>query len=421
MTNEPQRLEVRQRPGARRRGRRGIVYVAVMGTALIISIMTLAALHVVRIELRATGGLDRMTSAHNAANAAVELAIAKIRAESNWRTAYTSGQEWPLNSWTTWDARSKLKFVLVDDDGNLADNDRDSVTIRGIGSAGDATVAIAVVLEPSGAPLTCLEAALHCQGDVTIAGGTTTCDQFVSSNDDVIVNMSRTLESDAYAVDDVSVALFASHTGNALEGGAAREMPDAAHLYKYYLANGTWIDVSSIPGRTISQATISAASNPYGEKNPQGIYIIDCGSQQLKISDSRIKATIVVLSTATTIIEGSMNWEPPAPNMPSMLVTGNVNMRWNGGTTVTGVLLGLLGGGSDLPGLIKGLTYVDGNLTITNTCVLQGPVIVGGAATISSSTSITYEGSPYNFPPPGFSKGSVMRVVPGTWRRTTRN
>ena len=40
------------------------------------------------------------------------------------------------------------------------------------------------------------------------------------------------------------------------ESAAAREMPDSAHLYKYYLANGTWIDVNSIPGRTISQATI---------------------------------------------------------------------------------------------------------------------------------------------------------------------
>lgn len=406
---------------ARRAGRRGVVYVAVMGVALIISMMTLAALHVVRIEVRATGGLDLMTAAQNAANAAVELAIARIRADANWRTTYTSGQETPQSTWTTWDARSKLKFVLVDDDGNLADNDRDPVTVRGIGSAGDAIAATAVILEPSGAALTCLEAALHAQGDVTISGGTTSCDQFVSSNDDVIVNAFRTLDSDAWAVDDVSVATFATHTGALFEGGAAREMPDNAHVLKYYLANGTWIDVNSIPSRTINQAIINAASNPYGAKNPQGIYVIDCGSQQLKISNSRIKATLVVLSTATTIIEGSMNWEPPAPNMPSLLVTGNLNMRWNGGSTVTGALFGLIGAGNDVPGIIKGLTYVSGALSITNTCVLQGPVIVGDAATISSTTSITYDGSPYNYPPPGFSKGSVMRVVPGTWRRTTRN
>lgn len=421
MTTTPIQSDVGSPRAARRGERRGVVYVAVMGVALIIAVLTMGALHIVQIELRATGGLERMTAANNAANAAVEFAIAAIRADANWRNTYASGQESPQNSWTIWDDRSKFKFALVDDDGNLADDDRDPVTVRGIGAAGDAVAAISVILEPSGAALSCLESALHSQDDVDIAGGVTTGDQFVSSNDDVKVYSGCTLESDVWAADDVLVASFATHTGNAFENAASRDMPDAAHLYKYYLANGTWIDLNSIPGRTISQANISAASNPYGAKNPQGIYVIDCGNQQLTISDSRIKATIVVLSTATTVIEGSMNWEPPAPNMPSLLVTGNLNMRWNGGTTVTGALLGLLGGGSDLPGLVKGLIYVGGNLTITNTCVLQGPVVVGGAVMISSNTSITYDGSPYNYPPPGFSKGAVMRVVPGAWQRTTRN
>ena len=399
--------------------RLGVVYVAVMGAAMIISIITLAALHVTRVELRATGGLDQATAARNASSAAVEFALAQIRANSSWRTTYSSGAEIPSgsNSWTTWTAQSKFKFALVDDDGDLADNDRDYVTIRGIGAAGKAVIVTEVQVEPSGAAITSLGVALHAHGDVTI-NVNSSCDQFVSSNDDIIVGgLLQSLDGDAWAADAVS----GNVSGAVLENYGTKELPDPAHAFKYYRAIGTWIDVASIPSRKINLAVLSPTSNPYGAKNPQGIYVIDCQNQTLTIANSEIKATVVLLNAANPDIDDQITWQPPAPHMPALMVQGNLIMRWDGGTNVVGSLLGILGGTSTpLPGMIKGPVYVTGNLSITSACVLQGPIIVGGAVTTSSALTLTYGGIADSFPPPGFSKGSVMRIVPGTWRRSTR-
>jgi hypothetical protein len=410
-----ERLSVRAQSRSRRRP--GVVYVAVMGAAMVISIITLAALHITKVELRATGGVDQTTAAINASRAAVEFALAKIRSNSNWRTAYTSGQEEPAGSWTTWTAASKFKFSLVDDDGNLADNDRDYVAVRGIGSAGRALVVTEVQLEPSGAAITSLDVALHAHGDVNI-NVNSSCDQFVSSNDDVIIGgLLQQLDGDAWAADDVA----GSVTGTQLENGGTKELPDADHVFKYYRAVGTWIDIASIPGRKINQALISPTSNPYGAANPQGIYVIDCQNQSLTIANSQIKATIVLLNANNPDIDDQINWEPPAPHTPALMVQGNLTMRWDGGTNVVGSLLGILGGNSTpMPGIIKGPIYVTGNLVITSACVLQGPVIVGGEVTVNSPLTLTYGGIADTFPPPGFSKGPTMRIVPGTWRRTTR-
>ena len=424
----------RHRRRRRRRPPAGVVYVAVLGVAMIISIISLASLHVARVELRATGGLDQMTTAQNAANSAVELAIARIRDNSDWREDYDSGREVPRNSWTAWGEGGKLKFVIEDDDGNLDDDSRDPVTVRGIGAAGGAVAVVAVMLEPSGEPITCLDAALHAGEDVKLTyGDIIECNHFVSANIDISVGSSRTLDGDAWAREDIRLLSGllglnrGSVTGSRLEDmSPAREMPDAAHVFKYYIANGSRIDIASIPGRRMSQVVLNTKSNPYGAPNPQGIYVIDCQNQSLTIADSQLDATVVLLNAANPDLDDKINWQPPAPHMPALLVQGNLTMRWDGGSLVDGSLLGLLnpgnGSGDDVfPGIVKGLLYVTGDLSITNTCVLQGPVVVGGTATISRNLWISYGGSPHSFPPPGFSKGATMRIVPGTWRRTTRD
>jgi hypothetical protein len=102
-------------------------------------------------------------------------------------------------------------------------------------------------------------------------------------------------------------------------------------------------------------------------------------------------------------------------------VDGNLAMSWTAGGGLLGGMLGSINlSGVSEAATLKGLVYVTNDLSITQTCVIQGNVIAGGNISISSGISMSYDGWSYNYPPPGFSKGSIMRLLPGTWRRTVR-
>lgn len=426
-----------QLQSAPRRGqtavRCGSVYVAVLGVSMILGIIGLTALHTSRAEVAELAAVEQTARAELLAQSAIEYALCVIEADSAWRTSYTNGQELPSNSWISLGGSGGFRAAASDVDGNLADNQGDGVTLRGIGQSGKSTSVVIVDAEPSQGPLTCLDSSLHAGGSIGFQSAASTSNQTVSSNNSISIT-----------------PLLASYSGDAwttglivgLVGGSSqilqtppRQMPDTTAAFAYYLANGTKIDMSSIPLNRIANVVLSAGNNPYGAENPQGIYIIDCQGQQLTIQDSRIEATLVVLSPSNTVdVNNRIHWEPPASNFPALMVQGSVEMRWDGNWQLTeggaGVnfnppstpYLGI----SDLdttdvyPGLIKGLVYTTGNLSVTRDCTVKGCIVVAGSVTVTDRLMLTYDSVHRDYPPPGFSSGNKLRIVPGTWRRTTR-
>jgi hypothetical protein len=435
-----------------RRARRGSVYVAVLGVAMISSMIGLAALHIERVNVRAAAGRSAILEAQIAANSAIELALASINADANWRSTFVYGADVPDGSWTSLGSSAKCKFSLRDVDGSLLDNvsdvndGNDSVTLRGTGSAGGATCVTTVLLEPRNRGLNCLDVSLHSAGQLTVDNNITLdTNQTVSSNTSIYIQV---------VVDLLGIRLGGSWidgnawstgsiTDNGVKNGTVwrnqsppREMPDPAAVFDYYKNVGTRIPISSIPSRELRRVVLSANSNPYGQTNPQGIYVIDCAGQQLTIRDARIRATVVLINASSTPrIVGTINWEPAAANYPALMVQGNLYMNWDGGSQLSESshsvtfnppgtpYLGSadLDTGDNYPGIIKGLVYVTGNLTADRSTVHEGIVLVGGSAAFYASSNLTYNAAARDFPPPGFTAGAGMRVVPGTWRRTVSN
>jgi len=412
--------------------RRGSIYVAVLGTAMIVSMIALAAIHVSRGEVARLSGAQQVASAEFLAQSAIELALARIANDPTWRSTYTSGVEVPAGaSWLTL-GDGAIKFYLVDDDGDLTDDAKDAVTLYGMGRRGEATSVASVRLQPGGAALNCLDAAIHAGAGVSMVGGALNCNQMVSANGSV------TTLTGAFATDVWSTGLITGAvTGTPYPlQTPAREMPDPNTLFDYYIANGTAISISSVPGDTIKKVVLSATNNPYGPTNSQGIYFIDTEGHALTIQECRIAATLVIISpNDTTKIDRTIFWEPAANSLPSLLVNGAVEMKWSGGTSLSEASLGAnfnppgspyLGAtdndtSDSYPGVIRGLVYVSGNLIINNTCTLEGCVVAGGSIAPSSTTvNMTYRPVNRNNPPPGFAGGNGVRIVPGTWRRNAR-
>jgi Tfp pilus assembly protein PilX len=122
------------------------MFVAVTATAMIVSVLALAALTVVRIERRQATSINNRLIARTHARSAVELALQKIGNNSTWRTDHANGVETTrllLGS----SATGTVSWILRDEDGSLTNADS-KLWLKGIGRVGDTVQVSSVRLSP---------------------------------------------------------------------------------------------------------------------------------------------------------------------------------------------------------------------------------------------------------------------------------
>ncbi len=137
-----------QRPRSRTRessGRRGSVYIAVLGVALIVSAVAFSAMAIARVQLRAARDGNHLDEARLLALSAIEHGATVLDADPLWRSTYQNNQE----NFPTPLGGGAMSWKLWDDDLDLQDNDQDLVQILGIGRVGAATWVSGVNYEPS--------------------------------------------------------------------------------------------------------------------------------------------------------------------------------------------------------------------------------------------------------------------------------
>jgi hypothetical protein len=401
--------------------------------ALIVGVIGLASLQISRIETRAGVTTNDMAHAQLMAQSAIEYALGRLELDgSNWRTTFAHGDEVPLNTWIDL-GNGQLKFILLDEDTDLADDDTDLVTIRGIGRAGGATSVAEITYAPAGTGFSCLEAVLHAAGQLTIDGATIQASGFLSSTTGVNGANGAVIHPNVETAGTVQGGTF---NGTTTTGAIPREMPDSTAVFDYYLVNGTVINFNDIAGGTgvIDRVVLTKGNNPFGSgtTNSQGIYIIDCLGNDITIQNSRLEATLVLLNAGSgSSVDGSIHWEPAAANFPALMVAGNMTFSWEGDALLSEVVLGVnfnpptapyeansdSDTGDTYSGVIKGLIYVSGSLGVDYINILDGAIVVGGSCDITASLNLTFRDIFLNNPPPGFADGTQMRIVPGTWTR----
>lgn len=210
-------------------------------------------------------------------------------------------------------------------------------------------------------------------------------------------------------------------------------------MFDYYLDNGTPISVSALPlvsgAYTIERQVLSSQVNPYGGKNPEGIYVINCGGQRVRIKDCRIVGTIVLLNpAANSSLEGSLRWDTGVGNYPALLVLGELEVRFHSGDlseSALGVNFNPAGtpylGNEDAdqtdayPSEVNGVVYFSGHLNAPFDFLesrFRG-VTVCNTITAGSACRFNYRPLLHDYPPPGFASGNPMVVSPGSRRRET--
>lgn len=135
--------------GARRTGegvdrgrgvRRGMVYLFVLCMSLLVVVIGVSAVSLGRIRLRESRATAETAQARSLARSAIEIGLAKIKADDNWRTTLGVGV-W-MASTRVGSGGMKLEATAIDT--SVPSND--AVTLLGTGVCGGATQMMQVVV-----------------------------------------------------------------------------------------------------------------------------------------------------------------------------------------------------------------------------------------------------------------------------------
>ncbi|MDB5172345.1 MAG: hypothetical protein JWN51_1118 [Phycisphaerales bacterium] len=409
----------------------------VLATGMVIAVIAAAVLTVAQVNGRVVSQANDSAEAEVLAENAVEYALNVIANDSNWRTDYPALMAvGPVPM-----GRGTISFTLADDmGGTLATSTTDSIRIYGTGKVRNATKVYSLKAAPV-SPLNCLQTVMDVSGAATF-GSTMT----ISGSGLIASNVSVTGNSNnfnALNVEAVTTVLLCSGTGTHTGLAAARSLPDSTHVFDFYKTNGTSISIGSLPKVGVNYQCFYRVLSPSvntlgGGTNASGIYVIDCQNNNIQVAFCRVVGTLVLLNVGSASTVQSSNYFQTGTNgYPVLMVQGAITIKTasanlvdnsaTGNATVASINYNQTGapyqGVADTtfttayPSRFDGLVYVSGALTTSTVVNINGVLIVGGAytGTTLSTLTLNYDSSSYKNPPPGFTGGSLAPVS-GSWR-----
>jgi hypothetical protein len=415
-------------PTIRPLNRTGTIYVVALSFGLLLTVIGLGAITAARSYTRAQDLLNDAQEARNYALSATEVARRLIAADANWRTDYTNGawlSNQPIGS-------GSFTVGVTNPNGALNNADTDPVVITGTGAKGTASQMVAVTLVPNPTPLTCLGVGLYSGGGGAFGSAVVQGVSTIGSGGTLSLTSTSFNGNPFEAPAIVPVNCTGMGTQSIL--ATSRTLPNANAL-NYYTTHGTPITYASLGGGgKLEKCLLSPSSNPYGaQTNSQGIYVIDCGGQNLIVQNIRVVGTLVLLNTGgSSIVQGSVNMAPAIANYPALLVSGPIQLNCTNAVLAESTAGNLnpsgtpYGGTSNststdsYPSTIQGLVYATGNVSISSSAyvTIRGNLIVGGALAVHGTLNLTYDSTCYRNPPPGFFYlPPPMVVSSGTWAR----
>jgi hypothetical protein len=393
-----------------------------------LTVIGLGAIAAVRSYNRAQDRMNDAADARNYAFSAVEVGRNMIASDSNWRTHYSNGSWYssqPIGFGT-------MSLQVVNPNGALNNADNDPVVITALGVKGTARQMLTVTLTANTTPLNCLGVGLYCGGGGTFSAATVGGTSTISSGGTLTLTNTSFNANPFEALAIIPAGCTGMGTQTILSAG--RTLPPSNAL-SYYTTHGTPISYAGLPsGGTIQQCLLSPTSNPFGpQTDPQGIYVIDCGGQNITIQNMRLVGTLVLLNTTNSCnIQGSLNMAPAVANYPTLLISGPMQFNCTSSALNESSAGNLNPSGTpyngtsntsstdSYPSIIQGLVYISGNAAMVSgsTNSFRGNFIVSGRLSVQGTLNVTYDPTWYQKPPPGFfNTPPPMVVSTGTWAR----
>jgi hypothetical protein len=410
-----------------RRYRAGSIYIFVLLSAVLVTVIGLSAVAVERVKMQEGVASDDWNEAGILAASAIEHALANLNTTPTWRTLYVNNT--PITAMAA--GRGTFSWKLVDEtDGNLANDPSQKTRLYGIGRVGQAMRMYSVQIPGSFSVDAFRTAVASCKDvssitTLTLIGGPLyTSGKFTSGT------------ATNGNVEAGSLVNSFTISGTVTTPPPARTLPPAS-AYDVYYSLATDIPYNSLSLGQLSRKLLSATANPYGAANAQGIYKIDVPSTKTAtITNCRLVATLVVtLGAGAKLNVTSPNlWQMPN-NYPILIVKGDSTDT----VTITGSLSNLMEaiaatnfnppstpylGQSDsdmsdsYPNKLSGLIHIIGAVSTT----IQGATIdhtifsEGTIAFNNPGSTISVDSTLFSNPPMGYALPSLYIPIDGTWR-----
>ncbi len=146
--------------------RQGSLYIVVLGTAMIVSLLGLSALTVHRITRRSYEESNDLFQARQNALTALKMGMLRIEQDPDWRYTFPNGV-WEADS-NIYGSGSGTYSIDGQDptDSDLTDSPTDPLVLTGIGKTGNAIQKVKITFVPLSRPMSCLEFCMHSGIDI---------------------------------------------------------------------------------------------------------------------------------------------------------------------------------------------------------------------------------------------------------------
>jgi hypothetical protein len=400
----------------------GSIYLHVLASSLLITILGLGALAAVRIQMRSARLVRDAAEARACAVSAIELGLLQIKQNPNWRT------ERPNGTWFDNQALGAGRFTLQAadlEDGSLSDSVYEPVVLTGIGTKGTARHKAQVTLVPVVKPLAALSSCVVASGNIVVSAGKQIAVIGAPVTTNANLGNSGTIDGNA---EGQTANPPGAISGTLIVPGTVKPMPEAS-VFGRYVGKATAVPYAA----TIEKVVLAPGCNPLGPSDPNGLYVINTGGSNITLRNCRICGTLIILAgNHSVILDNAMFMQTYRPDFPVLLVEGNVSIRLK---SVAGPLSEATcstnfnpagapyGGVTDTdktdqyPNEIRGLIHVKGTLELRETTRMIGVAICEGTLNCQATSTVVYDAGLYASPPQGYTCVEGMKISPGSWRQ----
>ncbi len=217
---------------------------------------------------------------------------------------------------------------------------------------------------------------------------------------------------------------------------------ETAESAQTLLVDGISVQELRIGPPTLADTVLAPAANDDGVTNAEGVWVIECAGESVRVENCRIVGTLVLLDPGPeTVLAGAISLEPLTPTEPALLSDGPVTLALDRsvlsertvGRTLNpvGAPWPIADGGSDADlddayrSMIDGLILIDGDAIISGRLVLGAPLLVTGSLRCDDALlAVRADGSVADDPPAGFDqfvpsvrfvRGSRLPVLASDW------
>jgi len=289
----------------------------IYATTLMISIAVTGAsitlVTVQRADRRLHRNLADLQQAQLLMYSALEWALVYVEAEPNWRSIMNGAGPASLSL----SGLGTIGVEFTDGDGNLADDDTDTVTIEVSTTVDQLTHRTEIAAQSD--PHPSLKYAINATNSITLKTVTIGGPIYAITEIDDAPGPVTT-------ADDAS---FAGPAGVNISGSLVPQDTNAESLtapapdISYYTSRATVIVASPDHGDLLLlEQNFTTTTNTQGAPNADGIYLINAGSQDLDIQQIHLKGTLIVQGNGGNRIRvNDPAWfEPGRPDYPTLII-----------------------------------------------------------------------------------------------------